>query len=151
MKKQLSKSEIEELNQEIQLRYGVSPLSKKQKIELISEEQRFIKADKITCFFYKDDVLFPTLKFLLKEEVLPKVIIDMPAIKFITSGADLMKPGIKQMSNFKKGAAVVVVDELHNKPIALGIALFSSEDALFMEKGKIIQIIHYVGDSIWNS
>ncbi len=37
----------------------------------------------------------------------------------------------------------------HKKVIALGIALFSSEEIKALEKGKVIKVIHYVGDKLW--
>ncbi|ENN96481.1 RNA-binding protein [Methanocaldococcus villosus KIN24-T80] len=61
-----------------------------------------------------------------------------------------MVPGIKEVDNFNKGDVVFVLDEVHKKPICVGIALMSHEEIKNSEKGKAIKNIHYVGDKIWN-
>ncbi len=110
------------------------------------EENNLIKGD-FAVFFRKDDMLIPTLK---ADPRLPEVTVDMKAIAHVINGADIMRPGITQMDEFKKGDIVKVVDENNRKGLAIGIALFSSEEIKEMSKGKVIENIHYVGDSIWN-
>ena len=64
--------------------------------------------------------------------------------------ADIMRPGIKECDEkTKKDEAVVIIDEKHNKLIAVGIALYSGNDILKMKAGKVIKNIHWVGDEIW--
>jgi len=50
---------------------------------------------------------------------------------------------------FGAGAIVRVVDERHGKAIAIGRALFSSEEIQAMERGRVVENLHYVGDKIW--
>ena len=73
----------------------------------------------------------------------------MPAVPFIAKGADVMRPGIKELDEFSKNSFVVIVDENNRKPLAVGLALFSSVEINSLEKGRTIRTIHFVGDPIW--
>ena len=53
------------------------------------------------------------------------------------------------LADFEKCCFVVIRDEKHSKPLAIGEALFSSEEISKMEKGKVILNLHYIGDKIW--
>jgi predicted RNA-binding protein (TIGR00451 family) len=44
---------------------------------------------------------------------------------------------------------VVIRDAEHKKALALGIALFDSEELIKQEKGKVIKTYSYVGDKYW--
>jgi len=93
--------------------------------------------------------------FLGDEELLkafPKVVVDMGAIKFVTNGANIMRPGIRSFSApFSKGDMVVVVDEKHGKALAAGPSLVDSQEAEKLEKGPVVRNLHYIGDKFWNA
>lgn len=149
--KNLSNKEIKQLNQQLEEFYHLDDfLSKKDQVELIEGEYKLISVNNIFCFFYYENKLVPTLKLLLKNNFLPKIIIDMPAVKFIINGADVMRPGIKEIADFPKDAIIVIVDETHQKPLAIGQALFSSKEMKTLNSGKVIKNLHYVGDKIWS-
>ena len=75
----------------------------------------------------------------------------MGAIKFLSGGADLMRPGIVEIEEkIKEGDFISVIDINNKKPIIVGIALYSTDDIKEQLSGKSIQNIHYVGDKIWN-
>jgi PUA domain protein len=101
--------------------------------------------------YYKDKIVF-TLHGLNKYS--PKknfVVVDMGAVKFVTNGADVMAPGVVDADkDIVEGGQVWICDEKHRKPLAVGIALISGEDMVTNTHGKVIEIIHYVGDDIWN-
>ena len=81
---------------------------------------------------------------------LPSLVVDMGAVPHICNGADVMAPGVVEVrSEFKPGSIVAVLDEKHGKAIALGEALFGSEEIKGMERGKVLINLHYVGDRIW--
>jgi len=105
-------------------------------------------------FLLKGDMLIPSLKVFLGKDVRTvenRVIVDMGAIRFVTNGADIMRPGIKDADEeITPGSFVVIGDEKHGKPLAIGIAMFSGKEILEMDSGKVIKNIHYVGDNIWN-
>ena len=81
---------------------------------------------------------------------IPRVVVDLGAVKPIASGADVMGPGIKEVEgSFNPGDLVAVVDEKIRAVIALGIAQRSSDEA--KERGKTIKNIHHAGDTIWKA
>lgn len=102
--------------------------------------------------------LVPHLKWLLKHGVgqLPSVRVDPGATKAVGRGADLMVPGITRVEgSFDEGSIVVVVDDRYNAPIAVGVALMSSEsirEKLEGERrGKAVKVLHRPGDRVWSS
>lgn len=151
-KKQLRKSDIRSLNESIEKLYGISDFfSKKDAVEHGSDGFEIILKDDVPLFFYKGDDLIPTLKLLLKKDMLKKVTVDMGAVKFVTSGADIMRPGITQLQeDIIKDEHVAVVDENNQKPLAVAAAMFSGEEMISMDKGKVLKNIHHVGDDLWN-
>ena len=82
---------------------------------------------------------------------LPKVVVDMGAIRFVCNGADVMAPGITDMGAFGVGAIVVIRDVTHGKALAIGVAKKSSVDIEISKKGKVIKNLHYVGDKLWSA
>ncbi|MBM3291777.1 RNA-binding protein [Candidatus Bathyarchaeota archaeon] len=105
--------------------------------------------DNIIQLFEKDDDIFPTLLCPCIEKF-PAVIVDMGAIPFICKGADVMAPGIKEITkDFTEGTLVIIRDINHKKALAVGKALKSSEEINSSKKGKVIQNLHYIGDKIW--
>jgi PUA domain protein len=93
--------------------------------------------------------------FLGDDELLkafPKVVVDMGAIKFLTNGANVMRPGIRSfLAPFLKGDVVVVVDEKHGKALAVGTAMVDSLEGEKMGRGPVIRNVHYIGDKFWNA
>jgi Predicted RNA-binding protein (contains PUA domain) len=58
------------------------------------------------------------LPFLTEIEMLkrfPAVTVDMGAVKFMCKGANLMRPGIKEFTEFKKDNLVCIVEESQHK------------------------------------
>jgi PUA-domain protein len=95
--------------------------------------------------------VFPTLFFKDISALLPKVVIDMGAVPYVCNGADVMAPGIVRVAGeFKKGDIVLVVDEKHGKPLALGEILCDEENAKSMKQGAVVKNVHWVSDKIWN-
>ncbi|RLI34431.1 RNA-binding protein [Candidatus Bathyarchaeota archaeon] len=94
---------------------------------------------------------FPYLSRVKVLKGLPRVVVDRGAVPHVCNGADVMRPGIVRIEGeFEAGSLVVIVDELHGKPLALGLSLHSSREILKAEKGKMVETIHHVGDKIWN-
>jgi PUA domain protein len=61
------------------------------------------------------------------------------------------RPGITSFDSFKKGDIVVIKDEVHSKPLAVGIALIDGDKAVAEQKGYVIQTLHYISDKIWEA
>jgi predicted RNA-binding protein (TIGR00451 family) len=45
----------------------------------------------------------------------------------------------------------VIKDEVHNKPLGVGIALIDSDKAAEEQKGHVIQTLHYISDKVWEA
>lgn len=146
MKRAMKTKEVKDLFDS----FNLFELDKKGKYELVDETIIIMNNEPI--LFYLDGKLVPTLKLLQKSMVLKKITVDMGAVPFVIKGADIMRPGIKSIDEgINKDDFVAIVDEKHNKPLGLGIALFSGEEMKSMTNGKSVKNIHYVGDKIWNS
>jgi len=98
-----------------------------------------------------DGTLFFTLSFEELFPLFPKIVVDMGAVPYVCKGADVMAPGIRVVKgDFKENDLLIVVDERHGKPLAVGIALFSSEEMKTINHGKTVKNLHYVGGKLWN-
>jgi PUA-domain protein len=94
--------------------------------------------------------IFPTLSFQELFSVFPKIVVDMGAVPYVCKGADVMAPGIVSVNGeFEENDIVIVVDERHSKPLAVGLALLSTENMKTVTGGKIVKNLHYVGDKLW--
>ena len=98
-KKTLSNKEKRDLLSKLTTLYGenIDPYFQKSTIlqSIKTDEGTFIvKSKKIVLFLHNDNYL-PSINFLREIDlVLPKIVVDVGAIKFITNGADVMAPGI---------------------------------------------------------
>ena len=96
------------------------------------------------------NILFPTLTFEGLLPLLPRVVVDMGAVPHVCKGADIMAPGVVQViGSFKERDFLLIVDERHGKPLAVGVALHDSETFQGLTRGKVAKNIHYVGDELW--
>jgi PUA domain protein len=121
------------------------------KVELAEfEEKKVFILDEKMEFIEDENGLYPYLggSYL---DVLPRVVVDMGAIRFVCNGADVMAPGITKMDDFDKGSVVVIRDVTHGKGIAVGIAIKSRLKIEAARKGKAIKNLHYVGDKLWEA
>jgi len=149
-KKTLSKSDKKDMNISLE-NYNYS-LDKRDHVEIIEDKHKVVSVNHEIMFFYHEDKLYPTMKLVLKQDLgLKRIVLDMGSIKFIAGGADVMRPGIVSIEDdVMVGDCVVMVDETHKKPFALGISKLSSAELRDASSGKVIKNIHYVGDDIWN-
>jgi len=150
--KHLSNSEIKEINRKIRELYGIDGAIGKKDKAIIEEGIIIINSKKI---FFADTAV-PTLRNVLDNKELydnmKKVTVDMGAVKFVTSGADIMRPGIVAFDdNISKDSIVLIIDEKHKKPLAVGKMLIPCEEAKNLTTGKIIKNMHYIGDKVWNN
>lgn len=119
------------------------------KVETAAFEDKELYLFNESVAFVKDENgLYPFLGGTYVDS-LPKVVVDMGAIRFVCNGADVMAPGITEMDGFESGDLVVIRDVTHGKALAVGIANKSSVEIEASRKGKVIKNIHYVGDKLW--
>ncbi|HHY01073.1 MAG TPA: DUF1947 domain-containing protein [Methanothermobacter sp.] len=125
----------------------------KSKVEILETElPDLILIDDEPLLMILNDKPFPTLKGALKRPMEDHVVVvDMGAVKFLVNGADVMSPGVvKADINIIGGDTVIIVDENHHKPLAMGVAIISGEEMVKNNKGKAVKTLHYIGDKIWN-
>jgi PUA-domain protein len=102
-------------------------------------------------FFKVGERLLPTLLFQDFASQAPKIVVDMGAVPYVCNGADVMAPGIVRVEGeFGKGDLVLVVDEKHGKPLALGESVYDSESVRNTKQGVVAKNRHFVSDKIWN-
>ncbi|MDZ7687508.1 MAG: RNA-binding protein [Halobacteriales archaeon] len=77
------------------------------------------------------------------------VTVDAGAVEFVTNGADVMRPGVVEADeDIVEGDLVVIVEENHGKPLAVGRALTEGDDMLG-EEGRVVESVYHVGDELW--
>jgi PUA-domain protein len=98
-----------------------------------------------------EGLLFPTLTFEEFFPLMPRLVVDMGAIPYVCKGADVMAPGVVSINGqFKENDVLLITDVRHGKPLAVGVALLSSEAMKTVNRGKTVKNLHYVGDKLWN-
>jgi PUA-domain protein len=130
---------------------GDQSLSHKSRVELETvRDAEIIFVDGQPFAFQRKGELIPVL---VNDEVLstfPKIVVDMGAVPHVAGGADIMAPGIRRVQgDFASLQLVVIVDEKHDKHLAVGRSLLDSEVLKQTKKGKVIENLHYVGDTVW--
>ena len=128
----------------------LAPFMKGMEIAKISTQDSVFLLSETPVFINANGEVFPTL---LNKEILsklPVITVDRGAVPHLCNGADLMAPGIINISGkFQAGAIGVVVDEKFAKPIALVITFYSSDELSEKKEGKVARNIHFVGDRFW--
>ncbi len=143
-----SKSDIKKLEDTFIMKYGQAIITVKDLVQITDD--KIMLVNKEPSFFLHDKQWAPTLKLILKKPFLKTVTVDMGAVKFVANGADIMRPGIVETdAGISAGDFIVVQDVNNKKPLAVGVALFSSSEIDSYKKGRVVKTIHYVGDDIW--
>ena len=107
---------------------NVVPKLKTIKEYQVDGDESFFKSDEFTAVQVgKEKNIVPFLGDVALLARFPSVTVDMGAVRFVCNGAKVTRPGITAFDGFKKGDIVVVKDEVHNKPLGVGIALIDSD------------------------
>ena len=145
----ISKSETSALLKTVSEKWGIEiPKIKNLKVHQISNEAQIITGKGIKILKVDEDYI----PFLSETEVLekfPNVTVDMGAVRFMCKGANLMRPGIKSFTDFKKEDLVCIVEESQHKFLAIGKAVADSSEVEEMEKGEVLKNMHYISDKFW--
>ncbi len=151
LKKREQRDEIAKIENEIGS--SIMSLDSKSQLEggILDDGSRILLLNGDIIFFQHEGRMFPTLRALLNNLVdLPRVSVDMGAVKFVVNGADIMRPGITEVDNrIKENSIVVVVDENHGKPLAVGISLKTADELRAASSGKVIKSVHHINDDLW--
>lgn len=139
----LSKKDVKKLVEELRSLGFKEELKQVEKAQFKDMEVYLVEG-KPLCF-RKGGRLFPSLHFAERFE-LKKIKVDLGAVPHLLKGADVMAPGIVEMTELKEGEIVLVVDEKYGKPIVVGVSLISGQKP---EKGKVVANVHRLGDEVW--
>ncbi len=147
----ISKSETSTLLKIVSEKWGIEfPKIKNVKVHQILDDAQIITGDGLKILKVDEDYL-PFLSEIKMLERFPAVTVDMGAVKFMCKGANLMRPGIKKFTEFEKDQIVCIVEESQHKFLAVGKSLVSSSELETMEKGEIINNMHYISDRFWET
>jgi len=153
----LSKKDAKKLMEEVRTLLGdkvAELLLVYKSIERVETRLNFILYlfDRRPLLLQYGDKIFPTVLYAeMFKEALPLVVVDMGAVPHIINGADVMAPGIREVSKaFNEGATVLVVDEEKRRPFCVGVALMNSERIFSERRGRAIKNLHHVKDKIWD-
>ena len=147
----ISKSETSALLKTVSERWGIElPKLKNVKVHQILDDAQIITGKGIKILKVDEDYL-PFLSEIEMLEKFPTVTVDMGAVKFMCKGANLMRPGIKEFSEFEKDKLVCIVEESQHKFLAVGKSMVSSSELENMDKGEVIKNIHYISDKFWET
>jgi len=126
---------------------------KKCRVELILTEKGDIlyAINNVLKLWKSNEGYIPVLTLLLKNKVnLKTIVVDMGAVRFVTNGADIMRPGITKIDPLiKKGELLKIVDEKNNRALAVGKAMFNAKEMEEKTSGKVIKNLHTIKDDIW--
>jgi predicted RNA-binding protein (TIGR00451 family) len=147
----LSKSKTIETIEKIHTQWNIDiPKTKALMIHEIDDNTSLITGDDFSAIKI-DEIYIPFLAETILLERFPKVIVDVGAIKFVCNGANVMRPGIKNFTKFNNGQIVCVADETHNKFLAVGRSLISSDELSNITKGEVVKNLHYISDRLWEA
>jgi len=147
----LKNKKIKEVKKELGNYENIIP--KKSQVELVKIEDYpdILLIDGKPLLMQIDGKTIPTLHSMINTEITEKyATVDMGAINFVIKGADIMSPGIVDADDsIQPGETIVIIEETHHKPLAIGTSLISGKEMVENNKGKAIENLHYVGDNIW--
>lgn len=145
----ISKSESAAVINEISSQWKVElPKIKNLKFYYLEEGDILISGKGITAIKTNNTYL-PFLSEIELLQKFPKVTVDMGAVKFMCNGANVMRPGITNFTDFEKNQIVCVVEESKNKFLAIGKSCVSSKEMDTLSKGEILKNLHYISDKYW--
>ena len=152
----LRKDDIKDLRERVQgaLALGEILVPQGSKVEGFSfKEGEVFSVDGEPSFFADDrGMIIPLLVYVVKFSLpLPHITVDMKAVPHVCNGADIFRPGVKNIDDsIRTGQIVIVVDEKNVKPICVGTSLLEASSMQEAKQGKVVKNIHYVGDALWD-
>ncbi len=147
----ISKSETSQVLSQISSQWKIQlPKLKNIKFHHIDDKGIIITGVGLTAIKIGENIV-PFLDDILTLKKFPNVMIDMGAVKFVCKGANIMRPGITKFSDFDIDDIVCVVEESHNKFLAVGKAKMSSKQINDIDKGEAIKNLHYISDEFWEN
>jgi PUA domain protein len=153
----IRKSDLTTLKEEILNHYDQDFIDqifpKKSNVELIlteSGDTLFAVNNELKLWKSKEGYI-PVLTLLLNNRVeLKTIVVDFGAVRFVTNGADVMRPGITKIDpSINKGDIVKIEEETKHRALAVGKAMYDASEMESISSGKVIKNLHTIQDSIW--
>ena len=145
----ISKSETSDILKLISKKWKLEiPRVKNLKSHYVDNDSQILVGENFKILKLKDEFI-PFLSDVTLLESFPSVTVDMGAVKFMCNGANVMRPGIKNHSEFLKDDIVCVIEESQHKYLAVGKSLVNSSDMKDMPKGEVVKNLHYISDKYW--
>lgn len=150
--RQVSKKRYKEILRIVEALGLSHDLPKTKNIKMVTlKRSELLLVDDEPVLVHVEGIFIPYLDALNRFSGYGVVTVDKGAVKYIANGADVMRPGIVSYTTFKAGDIVVVRVEEYGNPIAVGKALVDSEALSSMERGKVVENLHHIGDEAWNT
>jgi PUA domain protein len=147
----ISKSDISEVMDKMIKQWRIElPKPKTLVLHELDDNTSLLTGDNITAI-RTGEIYLPFLSEISLLDKFPKAIVDTGAIKFVCNGANVMRPGIKKFTEFQKDDIICVVEEAHNKFLAVGKAVVSSDEMQTITKGEVVKNLHYISDKYWEA
>ena len=145
----MSKTETSDVLNQVSKKWNREiPKIKNIKVHYVDDTSQILVGDDFKVLRLENEFIpFLTESKLL--ESFPNVMVDMGAVKFMCNGANVMRPGIRNYTEFSKDEIVCIVEESQQKFLAVGKSLVHSSEMKEMSKGEIVKNLHYISDRYW--
>ena len=145
----MSKTETSDVLNQVSKKWNREiPKIKNIKVHYVDGTSQILVGDNFKVLRLENEFIpFLTESKLL--ESFPNVMVDMGAVKFMCNGANVMRPGIKNHTEFSKDEIVCIVEESQQKFLAVGKSLVNSSEMKEMSKGEVVKNLHYISDKYW--
>ncbi|WP_436936273.1 RNA-binding protein [Halovenus marina] len=142
---------IDEISETLATQLGVEVDAESfEKVELTGGDWDVVLVDGEPLVLYLDGQPFLTVRGA--NEYPPEsnvVTVDAGAIEFVSNGADVMRPGIVAADeSIDAGDLVVIVEETHDKALAVGRAKVDGAE-MTGDEGRVVESLHHVGDELY--
>lgn len=153
----IKKTELRPLKAEVLKQYDQKFVDQifptKSNVEVIETEagDTLYAINNVLKLWRSKDGYIPVLTLLLNNQVeIKTIVVDFGAIRYVTNGADVMRPGITKIDpSIKKGDIVGIIEETKKRALAIGKALFDAPEMETKSTGKVIKNLHTIQDSVW--
>ena len=151
------KSELNPIKDEILKQYDQKFIDqifpKKSNVEVIETEagDTLFAVNNVLKLWRSKDGYIPVLTLLINNQVdLKTIVVDLGAVRYVTNGADIMRPGITKIdSSIIKGDIVRIIEETKSRALAVGKAMFDAPEMEAKSSGKVVKNLHTIQDSVW--
>ncbi|OAG30854.1 hypothetical protein NEIG_00338 [Nematocida sp. ERTm5] len=132
-------------------------LGKEEVLETIKTEDKemFVLRNNTPIFKVSGNSFIPLVKCVhIVPDILPRVVVDTGAIKYLINGADLMAPGLLHSTSeyppVSVGDVVAVYGHGKTNALAVGIVAMDNEQVNTQKTGMAIKLINRLGDKIYS-